>query len=182
METHLNQITQQSDKSKFIRRIQVEVRIELAYEQPEEVIRLFTEYTDTIITKDTEVAKCLNSQHYDDEVKELGEKYGMPNGRLYVAYLNSDIVGCVALRQLDDRFCEMKRLYVRPGYRGKHIGNALIEQVIADARQIGYKHMRLDTFPFMDRAIQMYYRYGFYKIERYNDNPASTAVFMQLDL
>ncbi|MDR7813556.1 GNAT family N-acetyltransferase [Lacrimispora sp.] len=160
----------------------MEIRIELAYDRPQEVIHLFTEYTDTIITKDTEVAKCLNSQHYDDEVKELGEKYGLPNGRLYLAYLSSDIVGCAALRQLDFRFCEMKRLYVRPGYRGKHIGNALIEQVIADARQIGYKHMRLDTFPFMDRAIQMYYRYGFYKIERYNDNPASTAVFMQLDL
>lgn len=160
----------------------MEVRIELAYDRPQEIIRLFTEYTDSIIAKDTEVAKCLNSQHYDDEVKELNEKYGLPNGRLYLAYLNRDIVGCVALRKLDVRFCEMKRLYVRPGYRGKQIGNALIEQMIADARQIGYEHMRLDTFPFMDRAIQMYYRYGFYKIERYNDNPASTAVFMQLDL
>ncbi|WP_154525515.1 MULTISPECIES: GNAT family N-acetyltransferase [Clostridia] len=123
----------------------MEVRIELAYDRPQEIIRLFTEYTDSIIAKDTEVAKCLNSQHYDDEVKELNEKYGLPNGRLYLAYLNRDIVGCVALRQLDVRFCEMKRLYVRPGYRGKHIGNALIEQMIADARQIGYKHMRLDT-------------------------------------
>lgn len=95
----------------------MEIRIELAYDRPQEVIHLFTEYTDTIITKDTEVAKCLNSQHYEDEVKELGEKYGLPNGRLYLAYLSSDIVGCAALRQLDVRFCEMKRLYVRPGYR-----------------------------------------------------------------
>jgi len=160
----------------------VEVRIELAYDRPQEVIRLFSEYTDNIISKDTEVAKCLDSQHYDDEVRDLDVKYGLPNGRLYLAYLDSDIVGCVALRQLDDCYCEMKRLYVRPGYRGKQIGNALIGQIIADARQIGYKHMRLDTFPFMDLAIQMYYRYGFYKIERYNDNPASTAVFMQLDM
>lgn len=160
----------------------MEVRIELAYDRPQEVIRLFTEYKDSIIARDTEVAKCLHSQHYDDEVKKLAEKYGLPNGRLYLAYLNSDIVGCVALRQLDDRFCEMKRFYVRPGYRGKKIGSALIEQMITDARKIGYKHMCLDTFPFMDRAIQMYYRYGFYIIERYNDNPASTAVFMQLDL
>lgn len=160
----------------------MEVRIDLAYDQPQEVIRLFTEYTDNIITQDTEVAKCLDSQHYDNEVRALGEKYGLPNGRLYLAYLDSDIVGCVALRQLNDDYCEMKRLYVRPGYRGKHIGKALIEQIIADAKQIGYQHMRLDTFPFMDSAIQMYYLYGFYKIERYNDNPASTAVFMQLDL
>lgn len=123
----------------------MEVRIELAYDRLQEIIRLFTEYTDSIIAKDTEVAKCLNSQHYDDEVKELNEKYGLPNGRLYFTYLNRDIVGCVALRLLDVRFCEMKRLYVRPGYRGKHIGNALIEQMIADARQ-------------------MYYQYGFIKL------------------
>lgn len=160
----------------------MEVRIDLAYDRPQEVIRLFTEYTDNIITQDTEVAKCLDSQHYDNEVRALSEKYGLPDGRLYLAYLDSDIVGCVALRQLNDNYCEMKRLYVRPGYRGKHIGKALIEQIIADAKQIGYRHMRLDTFPFMESAIQMYYLYGFYKIERYNDNPASTAVFMQLDL
>lgn len=159
----------------------MEVRIELAYDRPQEVIRLFTEYTDSILTKGTEVIECLDSQHYNDEVRDLSEKYGLPNGRLYLAYLNGHITGCVALRRLDDTCCEMKRLYVRSEYRGNHIGKALIEQIIADAKQIGYQHMRLDTFPFMDSAIQMYRQYGFYEIERYNDNPASTAVFMQLD-
>ena len=115
-------------------------------------------------------------------MRDLGEKYGLPNGRLYLAYLNSEIAGCVAFRQLDTSYCEMKRLYVRPEYRGNRIGKILIEQIIVDAKQIGYKHIRLDTFPFMDSAIQMYYQYGFYKIECYNDNPASKAVFMQKDL
>ncbi len=160
----------------------MEVRIELAYDHPQEVIRLFTEYTDSIIAKNSEVEKCLNSQHYGDEVRDLGEKYGLPNGRLYLAYLNSEIAGCVALRQLDASYCEMKRLYVRPEYRGNQIGKILIEQIILDAKQIGYKHIRLDTFPFMDSAIRMYYHYGFYEIECYNDNPASLAVFMQKDL
>lgn len=160
----------------------MEIKIELAYDQPQEVIRLFTEYTDSIITRDAEVGKCLDSQHYDDEVRALGEKYGLPNGRLYLASLNGHIAGCVALRQLNDSGCEMKRLYVRDEYRGAQIGRALVEQIIADARQIGYQHMRLDTFPFMESAIRLYERYGFYEIERYNDNPASTAVFMQLDL
>lgn len=159
----------------------MDVRIELAYDRPQEVIRLFTEYTDSILTKGTEVIECLDSQHYNDEVRDLNEKYGLPNGRLYLAYLNGHIAGCIALRRLDDTCCEMKRLYVRFEYRGNHIGKVLIEQIIADAKQIGYQHMRLDTFPFMDSAIQMYYQYGFYEIERYNDNPASTAVFMQLD-
>lgn len=160
----------------------MEVLLKLAYDKPVEVISMFTEYTNSIINKNSEVAKCLDSQHYDDEVKELSEKYSLPHGRLYLAYWNGEIVGCVALRQIDDTYCEMKRLYVKHGYRGKQIGKSLIEQIIADAKEIGYKHMRLDTFPFMDSAIQMYHRYGFYKIERYNDNPAISAVFMQLDI
>ena len=62
------------------------------------------------------------------------------------------------------------------------ISKALIERIIADAREIGYKYMRLDTFPFMQSAIKLYEKYGFYFIEKYNDNPAETAVFMQLNL
>lgn len=86
------------------------------------------------------------------------------------------------MKKIDDEYCEMKRLYVRPGNRGKHIGKKLVEQIISDAKDIGYKHIRLDTFPFMDSAIKMYKNYGFYEIEKYNDNPAPTAVFMQLDI
>jgi N-acetylglutamate synthase-like GNAT family acetyltransferase len=96
--------------------------------------------------------------------------------------MGSETVGCVALKKIDDKYCEMKRLYVRPGNRGKHIGRKLMEQIICDAKKIGYKHIRLDTFPFMNVAIKMYKNYGFYEIERYNDNPAQTAVFMQLDI
>lgn len=160
----------------------MEVKIEPAYDKQQEILRLFTEYTNSIITKDPAVGECLDSQHYEDEVRDLGEKYGLPNGRLFLAYLNRDIAGCIALRQLDTNYCEMKRLYVRPEYRGHQIGKILIERVIEDAMHIGYKHIRLDTFPFMDSAIRMYQRYGFYEIARYNDNPASTAVFMQKDL
>ena len=62
------------------------------------------------------------------------------------------------------------------------ISKALVEIIIKDAKKIGYKHMRLDTFPFMSSAIKLYEKYGFYYIDRYNDNPAETAIFMQLDL
>lgn len=76
----------------------------------------------------------------------------------------------------------MKRLYVRPEFRGKHIGDALARRVIADAKEIGYSYMLLDTFPFLDRAIKMYENYGFYEIECYNNCPMKDVVYMKLDL
>lgn len=160
----------------------MEVRVELAYDKPKAIIDLFTEYTDSIMKQGPDVVSCLASQHYDDELQELQNKYGLPDGRLYLAFLGDEAVGCVALRKLDDSSCEMKRLYVKTGYRGKRIGKALVEQVIEAARQTGYRQMCLDTFQFMEDAIKIYRQYGFYEIERYNDNPATTAVFMQLDL
>ena len=160
----------------------MEVTLESGYSKPQEILSLFTEYTDEIIARSPEVKSCLQSQHYDEEVKHLQEKYGEPYGRLYLANYDKTAVGCVALRKLDDTCCEMKRLYVRSMYRGLHIGKILMERLISDARQIGYHHIRLDTFPFMQEAIQMYKRHGFYEIERYNENPASTAIFMQMDI
>ena len=160
----------------------MEVRLVSAYDKQQEVLQLFTEYTDMILKQGDDVKHCLESQHYNNEVLDLKEKYGLPHGRLYLAYLGDSAAGCVALKQTDNIYCEMKRLYVRSGCRGKRIGRILIEQVINDARLIGYKHIRLDTFPFMDNAIQLYRQYGFYDIERYNDNPALTAIYMQLDL
>ena len=90
--------------------------------------------------------------------------------------------GCAALLRNDEEFCELKRLYVRPAFRGLRLGSLLLEKAIGDARSIGYKHIRLDTFPSMETAIRLYETYGFYRIGKYNDNPAETAVFMQLDL
>ena len=76
----------------------------------------------------------------------------------------------------------MKRLYVRPQFRGNHIGNQLIQTIIEDARKIGYSHMLLDTLPFLQNAVHMYQTYGFYEIESYNDSPMDTSIYMKLDL
>ena len=76
----------------------------------------------------------------------------------------------------------MKRLYVRPQFRGKHIGDQLIEKIIADAKEIGYSYMLLDTLPFLESAIYLYKKYGFYEIESYNDSPMSTSIYMKLEL
>ena len=160
----------------------MDVIIRLAYREKDEILQLFNEYTDSILAECEDVAECLKSQNYGDEINKLEEKYGLPEGRLYIACIDNKFVGCVALKKDDDEYCEVKRLYVRPGNRGKNIGKKLMEQVISDAKEIGYKHIRLDTFPFMEKAIKIYKYYGFYNIERYNNNPASTAIFMQLDI
>jgi ribosomal protein S18 acetylase RimI-like enzyme len=87
------------------------------------------------------------------------------------------------MRSLGGDICEMKRLYVRPEFRGQGLGRLLAERLIAQARSIGYRRMRLDTLPGrMDRAIAMYRSLGFREIERYYDNPYGTALFMELDL
>ena len=117
-------------------------------------------------------------RYYDEEVEHLETKYG----RLYLAYCDDKVAGWIGLRKIDRQNCEMKRLYVRPQFRGNHIGDKLIRIIIEDARQIGYSHMLLDTLPFLKNAIHMYRMYGFYEIESYNDSPMDTSIYMRLDL
>lgn len=158
------------------------MEIVLAYGRELDMLDLVTEYTSGILEQGTDVVQCLNSQHLDDELKDMNLKYAPPHGRMYLALVDDKAVGCVALTKNDDVYCEIKRLYLKPEYRGMGISKALVETVIKDAKEIGYKHMRLDTFPFMTSAIKLYEKFGFYYIEKYNDNPAETAIFMQCDL
>ena len=90
--------------------------------------------------------------------------------------------GCIALRRLDGARCEMKRLYVRPGFRGRRIAQTLVEQILQDAREIGYSAMLLDTLPFLDSALRLYRKLGFYDIPCYNDSPMETSIYLQKDL
>lgn len=153
-----------------------------AYNYPQEVGELFQEYTDLLATSSEGFRAYLALQHYDEELKHLEAKYGLPGGRLYLAYCGGKLAGCVGLRKIDHEACEMKRLYVRPQFRGKHTGGQLVDRVIADAKEIGYTHMLLDTFPFLDSAIRIYKKRGFYEIARYNDNPLDNCIYMKLDL
>ncbi len=124
----------------------------------------------------------LDFQNFDHEVANLPGEYSEPEGRLYTALLDNKPAGCVALRKIDRDICEMKRLYVRPEFRGKGIGKALAEKVIADARVIDYRRMRLDTVLSMTEAIALYKSLGFVEIEKYRLNPLPHAVFLELDL
>ncbi|MBX3244218.1 MAG: GNAT family N-acetyltransferase [Acidobacteria bacterium] len=122
-------------------------------------------------------------QGFDRELSELPGKYAEPNGRLYLAYLNGEPVGCIGLRPIGNDICEMKRLYLRPEARGAGLGKMLIERLIKDAREIGYKAMRLDTYPpKMAAAVKLYRAYGFKEIEAYYDNPYEGVLFMELSL
>ncbi|MCI9422965.1 GNAT family N-acetyltransferase [Lachnospiraceae bacterium WCA-9-b2] len=153
-----------------------------AYGYPKEVGELFSEYTDMLIAGDPSFKEYLDIQNYDEELEHLESKYGLPYGRLYLVYYDHELAGCIGLRRLDDRNCEMKRLYVRPKFRGKQIGNQLVQRIIDDARREKYSHMLLDTLPFLKSAIHLYQEYGFYEIESYNDSPMDTSIYMKKDL
>lgn len=98
-----------------------------------------------LIEGDSSFQKYLEIQNYEEELEHLDVKYGMPDGRLYIAFYGGELAGCIGLRKIDEWNCEMKRLYVRPAFRGKNIGNKLIQQIITDAKKAGYSHMLLDT-------------------------------------
>lgn len=153
-----------------------------ACEKIQEVKTLFSEYTDMLVAGDSTFQNYLDLQNYDEELNHLEHKYGSPWGRLYLAYWEGKLAGCVGLRKMDEASCEMKRLYVRPTFRGKQIGSRLVERIIEDAKEIGYSCMLLDTLPFLESAIRLYRTYGFYEIERYNDSPMEHAVYMKLEL
>lgn len=122
-------------------------------------------------------------QGFEDELRDLPGRYSAPDGRLFLASVDENLAGCIALRKLEDNICEMKRLYVRKDFRGIGLGKSLIEKLIADAQSIGYKKMRLDTYPpKMGKAVSLYESHGFSAIRPYYDNPHESVLFMELNL
>ncbi len=137
---------------------------------------LFLEYADSL-------AFSLCFQSFYQELAGLPGDYAPPDGRLLLAEYRDQLAGCVALHKLESGICEMKRLYLRPQLRGRGVGRALAETVIAEARAIGYRKMRLDTVePVMPNAVAMYRRLGFVEIEPYRANPIAGALYMELTL
>ncbi|MCR5089723.1 MAG: GNAT family N-acetyltransferase [Oscillospiraceae bacterium] len=153
-----------------------------AYDSPDEVRALFSEYTQMLIEGDPVFEEFLAIQNYDDELKKLHVKYGLPGGRLYLARSGGAVAGCIALHKLDDTHAEIKRLYVRPQYRRHHIASLLVEQVLQDARDIGYDYIQLDTLPFLTGALRLYESFGFTRFECENNSPMKESIFMKLDL
>ncbi len=119
-------------------------------------------------------------QGFASELAGLPGAYAPPRGRLLLAWAGTDAAGCVALRPATDTVCEMKRLFVRPSFRGQGLGRSLAEKVIAEARTIGYSAMQLDTLPSMAKAIQLYESLGFVRRAAYYDTPLQGTIFMEL--
>ena len=122
-------------------------------------------------------------QNFDQELAGLPGDYAPPEGRLLLAEYEGQLAGCVALHKLEPGICEMKRLYLRPQFRGKGLGRKLAEHLIGEARQMGYRRMRLDTVePVMKDAVGMYRRLGFKEIAPYRKNPMAGTLYMEVDL
>jgi len=127
-------------------------------------------------------------QNFDQELAGLPGDYAPPDGRLLLAYHENRLAGCVALHKFEGeiggvKICEMKRLYLRPQFRGKGVGTALVVSVIDEARKVGYARMRLDTVePIMKNAVAIYRRFGFREIAPYRPNPIEGALYMELEL
>jgi GNAT superfamily N-acetyltransferase len=137
---------------------------------------LFQEYAESM-------GFTLCFQGFDKEIAGLPGDYAAPGGALLLASCGEEITGCVALRGLQPGICEMKRLYVRPRFRGKGAGLALMRSVMDKARQLGYVKMRLDTLePLMKDAVAMYRKSGFREIPPYGATPVAGALCMELDL
>lgn len=137
--------------------------------------KLFTEYTNWL-------GFDLSFQNFEKEFAELPGRYTPPTGRLLLALYNNKVAGCVGLREFAKGICEMKRMYIKPKYRRKGIGRRLAIAVIEEAKKIGYKKMRLDTVPWMNEAIELYYSLGFKKIKPYRYNPIKGSLFLELRL
>lgn len=141
-----------------------------------EAKKLFIEYANSL-----NFDLCF--QGFDEEVSNLPGKYASPEGRLLLARIDNKIGGCIALRKLESGICEMKRLYVRPEFRGRGIGKILCDKLLEQAKSKGYKKMRLDTiYHQMQSAIKLYKSYGFHEIPPYYYNPQEGVLFMELEL
>jgi len=154
------------------------------------MIEIVEANTDELITKAKELfqeyAESLGFdlcfQNFNAEMDGFPKQYSPPTGCLFLALSETQPIGCVGLRYFKKGICEMKRLYVRPDFRGRKAGRLLAEAIIKAGKVIGYEIMRLDTLPSMESANVLYKSLGFRQIEPYRHNPIKGAIYMELSL
>lgn len=136
---------------------------------------LFREYVSSL-------AEDISFQNVDDELSGLPGKYARPGGVVLIAWDGCEAAGAVAYRMVEPGVCEMKRLYVRPAFRGSDLGRELANELIEDARGRGYRTMLLDTLASMQSARALYRDLGFVPVAPYYDNPLPGVMYMALEL
>jgi GNAT superfamily N-acetyltransferase len=131
------------------------------------------------------IDRYFDAREFEQELAALPGKYAPPKGHLLLARRDGQPVGCVALRDLGEGICEMKRMFVPPALHGQGIGRALADRVLSEAKTAGYERMRLDTSIRQAEAMRLYERAGFVRIEPYYPLPdelKNWLVFMELRL
>jgi putative acetyltransferase len=152
--------------------------LEIIEASPREIAlvrELFLEYASTLEFD-------LGFQGFDKEILELPGNYSAPTGCILLAYQDSEVAGCVALKFCEQGIGEMKRLYVRPQFQGCGIGRALVTSILQKAVALEYQKLRLDTVPSMKTALHMYLSMGFYSIPPYRENPIPGTTYLEHNL
>ncbi len=145
-------------------------------EQDMDIVReLFVEFQKAI-----NVDLCF--QDFEKELAEMPGNYAPPRGGLFLAREGEDVAAVIGVRPLEDRKAEMKRLYVRSGWRGHGLGRRLADTAVSTVSKAGYSTICLDTLEFMDEARALYLSMGFREIPAYYDNPLDGVVYMELSL
>ena len=153
-----------------------------AFDRRSELIPLYEEYGAMLLETDPVFARSLAQQNYDEEILHLEEKYAPPKGQIYLVFVDGELAGCVGMKPSDDSHAELKRLYVRPAFRGRNLGETLTRRIMDDARKAGYRYLRLDTLPGLKSALKLYRRLGFREIDPYDDCLVPGTIFMEIEL
>lgn len=140
-----------------------------------QVKELIAEYTNRL-------GRDLSFQNIEDELKDPAKKYTAPEGELLTAVEGDEVLGMIAYHRHSDTRCEMKRLYVKPSCRGMKLGEKLIEELIAHAKQAGYREMVLDTIVPLHSAVHLYKKLGFTECEPYYHNPMPDVLYFKKEL
>ncbi|MBQ5428004.1 MAG: GNAT family N-acetyltransferase [Oscillospiraceae bacterium] len=153
-----------------------------AFDRRNELIPLYEEYAAMLLETDPVFARSLAQQNYDEEILHLEEKYAPPKGQIYLVFVDGELAGCVGMKPSDDSHAELKRLYVRPAFRGRNLGETLTRRIMDDARKAGYRYLRLDTLPGLKNALKLYRRLGFRETDPYYDCLVPGTIFMEIEL
>ena len=124
----------------------------------------------------------LDFQHFEEELSDLPKMYSPPQGGIILAKDQESVVGCVAIRRINEREGELKRMYVAPEYQNKGFGKTLLQKALILAMECNYEKIKLDTLNYMASAIHLYQQAGFYEIPPYYSNPISTAVYFEKEI